>query len=609
MSVFNGRASDIEDNRNKVSTIDENSTDTQYPSAKAVYDAMQSVIVDYSLVANALKGSASGSTVVLRDVSPVEHEMSVQLSETADVKVLGKNLIPYPYADLELGTSTYNGVDFTVYEDGSILINGTATGNISKSLFQNTTDLLGLRSGITISSNKNASDNTQQANISLMCNYYDSTGTMKQGLVATSAEGDTETITDNWIGLRVYLYIASGKAFNNLLIKPQIAIGDTADGYEPYIEPTEYTSNADGTVDGVTSIYPTTTIMTDTDGVIIDVKYNRDINKLHAELQETVDTEISGLKSNIQNTPKFVTVNPSVFVQEPYNNYIGNLGLNTISNIMPSHNAIDYPLGESGYYTVMTYGDTLSPIQIAVRLDGKIFARKKSTSGWKNWNADAVNFSNTLLTNTAKYSDFNDFPIGSIIGVSESARLNNAPDGFNNTGHVGMDVGGVIVNVMTFATSYDNPYIKSQIAVYYRQTGKPRIAFRSAIYFSSAYHWSEWSMLSQDGSITSTNKIVDINHLDYTFDDFNDAPLNTIYQVDLNVANSVANNPSPGHSGSLMTYCFSNSVRHAVVQEFVTIEDKRVRKYIRYGYINSGNVVSWTDWEKIVTERQTTTTD
>lgn len=320
----------------------------------------------------------------------------------------------------------------------------------------------------------------------------------------------------------------------------------------------------------------------------------------------TMKEDIENLKSDVPNTPKFFKVDSSAFAQDPYNNCIGNLGINTISNITPSHNAIDYPLGESGYYTVMTCGDALSPIQIAVRLDGMIFARKKSTSGWNNWNADAVNFSNTLLTNTTKYSDFNDFPIGSIIGVSEDARLNNAPDGFKNTGHDGMDVGGVIVNVMTFATSYDNPYIKSQIAVYYRETGKPRIAFRSAIYFSSTYHWSEWSMLSQDGSITSTNKIVDINHLDYTFDDFNDAPLNTIYQVDLNVADSVANNPSPGNSGSLMTYCFSNSVRHAVVQEFVTIEDNRVRKYIRYGYINSGDIVSWTNWEKAVTETQTT---
>ena len=307
----------------------------------------------------------------------------------------------------------------------------------------------------------------------------------------------------------------------------------------------------------------------------------------------------------LPNTPKFFNVNSSMFAEDPYNNCIGNLGINTISNIVPSHNAIDYPLGESGYYTVMTCGDASSPIQIAVRIDGKIFARKKSSSGWKNWNADAVNFSNTLLTNTAKYSDFNDFPIGSIIGVSENARLNNAPDGFNNTGHDGMDVGGVIVNVMTFATSYDNPYIKSQIAVYYRETGKPRIAFRSAIYFSSTYHWSEWSMLSQDGSITSTNKIVDINHLDYTFDDFNDAPLNTIYQVDLNVADSVANNPSPGNSGSLMTYCFSNSLRHAVCQEFIALEDVRPSMYFRYGYINDEDGVTWTDWEKVLTEKQT----
>ena len=48
MSVFNGPASAIEDNRNKVSTIDENSSDEQYPSAKAVYGT-------FNTFANALK--------------------------------------------------------------------------------------------------------------------------------------------------------------------------------------------------------------------------------------------------------------------------------------------------------------------------------------------------------------------------------------------------------------------------------------------------------------------------------------------------------------------------------------------------------------------------
>ena len=89
------------------------------------------------------------------------------------VKKQGKNLIPFPYRDLNLGTSTYNGVDFTVYEDGSILINGTATSNTTRYLYNNKTDLLGLKSGITISCNKNASDDTQQGNIYLVCNYYE----------------------------------------------------------------------------------------------------------------------------------------------------------------------------------------------------------------------------------------------------------------------------------------------------------------------------------------------------------------------------------------------------------------------------------------------------
>ena len=94
MSVFNGRASDIEDNRNKVSTINENSTDTQYPSAKAVYDAMQSASIGYSFVSNALKGSASGEVVAIKDVSPLPHNVTVKASggDTEGGEVLTKTV-------------------------------------------------------------------------------------------------------------------------------------------------------------------------------------------------------------------------------------------------------------------------------------------------------------------------------------------------------------------------------------------------------------------------------------------------------------------------------------------------------------------------------------
>jgi hypothetical protein len=68
----------------------------------------------------------------------------------------------------------------------------------------------------------------------------------------------------------------------------QIELDSAATDYEPYIPRTEYIPNADGTVEGVTSLYPNTTLMTDTDGVLIDCEYNRDINKAFAELQQAI---------------------------------------------------------------------------------------------------------------------------------------------------------------------------------------------------------------------------------------------------------------------------------------------------------------------------------
>ena len=59
----------------------------------------------------------------------------------------------------------------------------------------------------------------------------------------------------------------------------QIEEGKTATEFEPYIEPTLYSSNTDGTVEGVTSLYPTTTLMTDTNGVIVAAEYIKDIDK------------------------------------------------------------------------------------------------------------------------------------------------------------------------------------------------------------------------------------------------------------------------------------------------------------------------------------------
>ena len=53
--------------------------------------------------------------------------------------------------------------------------------------------------------------------------------------------------------------------------------------YEPYKEPVTYAQG-----EPINSIYPATTLMTDTAGAVMDVEYNRDLNKAFLELQKSI---------------------------------------------------------------------------------------------------------------------------------------------------------------------------------------------------------------------------------------------------------------------------------------------------------------------------------
>ena len=67
----------------------------------------------------------------------------------------------------------------------------------------------------------------------------------------------------------------------------QLEIGDSATDYRAF-QQQNYIANADGTVPGVTSISDDITLMTDTDGVIINAEYNKDINKAFSALVQAI---------------------------------------------------------------------------------------------------------------------------------------------------------------------------------------------------------------------------------------------------------------------------------------------------------------------------------
>ena len=90
-------------------------------SAKESVDAAEAYIRDS--YANAVRNVVSGAYVKTNDVSPIEH--------TVKTKVRSKNLIPYPYDDIDRDV---NGVVFTTLVDGGIHVSGTPITNSSFNL-------------------------------------------------------------------------------------------------------------------------------------------------------------------------------------------------------------------------------------------------------------------------------------------------------------------------------------------------------------------------------------------------------------------------------------------------------------------------------------------
>lgn len=82
----------------------------------------------------------------------------------------------------------------------------------------------------------------------------------------------------------------SNEELSALLGDIQIELGKGATEYESFKRFIAHPINADGTVEGVTSLYPTTTLIPDTEGIVIDVDYNADTKKYIDDLYNKIQT-------------------------------------------------------------------------------------------------------------------------------------------------------------------------------------------------------------------------------------------------------------------------------------------------------------------------------
>ena len=335
-----------------------------------------------SVTANALKGMASGFVVSMPDVSPLEHEIKVNLSDKKAGSVYLKDLsfsggemesgviyavdsceknddeseltivfkddstVQFSIIDedpkpeiLPIGTRIYYDSETNSLYYAEIDFSSVTLTKYGKNFFSKNIPSYSIGNSSVVDNGDGSITVTKKAGDAFGAIYSDyfhlnkGTYTISNGLgrdtvasglnpiylllypeggssVCSLDSRDYVTFTIEESGnFRVRLYSSpSTDVSSPVTIYPQIEIGDKYTGFEPFKEPISYTPNADGTVDGVTSYYPTTTLFTDTEGVTITAEYNRDANKVIEEFAEegkSVRKQVGNLKNGLTDLDNF----------------------------------------------------------------------------------------------------------------------------------------------------------------------------------------------------------------------------------------------------------------------------------------------------------------
>lgn len=204
---------------------------------------------------NALKGKGEGAVLSFPDVSPVEH--------TLKVKLRSKNLF-----------------DASTESEKKWVVLGT--GELRDYSIFNTSDYIAIPPNTTFT-----------VNYMRHCCFYDANKVFVSDSGSTSSTTQrTFTMPANahYVRFSYQPAVASGDIV-------QLELGTEVGPYTPFADVSSvtltvngkpYRPEADGTVEGVKSLYPTTALTTDAEGVIIEAEYNRDVNKAYQALVDAI---------------------------------------------------------------------------------------------------------------------------------------------------------------------------------------------------------------------------------------------------------------------------------------------------------------------------------
>lgn len=239
----------------------------------------------------------------------------------------------------------------------------------------------------------------------------------------------------------------------------------------------------------------------------------------------------------------------------------------------------------------------------------------------------------TADTKASYFDDADDAPVNSVYSVSSTAEMANTPLGpgvvSNADGTHYTDLRSIAGYQSGILYTYKSGVMTNQL--FLSATKASGAASDPAVLWYrckwSAGTWSDWHATGDRVALSASNIIIAAKMIapykdsqgNYTatdtgnpnteymggdprlFNDFNNAPINKMYQIDLNcTAELMANNPMPGKSSVLCTFGFGYASSHGRFQLCVGLNYPNAFAFIRYGYYQDRDTgFVWTPWASL----------
>lgn len=250
----------------------------------------------------------------------------------------------------------------------------------------------------------------------------------------------------------------------------------------------------------------------------------------------------------------------------------------------------------------------------------RIYVRTYMKGTWNAWfrmvlnsefeelKSNTLKSSNVLITAsnyTDYFTDYNDIPINSVYNINYGVPLLNSPHGNETLNQEGDTLEYPNGTVFTISGNSDADKVRGRMQIFtgsHPSTEQSYMCFRNAYTNNNVLYWSEWQKFSESYAVTSSNIVIRKATAHKFFTDLNDAPINSIYQIDLDCdEGTLLNHPNPGQSCVLITFGFSHVSRHGMVQQCFGLGGD-TKMFFRYGYLNSTDDYRWTPWKRVLTE-------